>query len=156
MTEAEHDLRFRIRYAVRVLERQTRFWSRLDAIVRMFSLLSGTAAVAGIVAQSLWLAWLWGGTLALMQAVAYVVRPGDSAATSRAQAALYRRLYARLPRLGTDASAEEFAGIKADDPVVPFESLRVMAYNDVIAEFGSGDAFRRPVPFPGPLVRMLQ
>lgn len=155
MTLDRHELEFSIRYASRVMERHARLYGRMDALVKLVSFLSGTAAVAGIVAQSTALAWAWGGALAVAQALAFVLRPAERAAAGRQQGQGYRQLAAQAAGLDDETLQRRYRERCAEDQVSALESLRVLAYNDVVREEGNRAEYLRPVPLTGRLLGLL-
>lgn len=136
-----HDTLFSLRYAVRVLERYSRFWARIDGATKLASLLAGSAAIAALGAQSRPLAIFFGVIFALLQALTFGIRPADKSA----QGLLARRPYADLlaGEGGYDDAALEAAYqrlVAADELIVP-DALRPLAYNDVVIERGCDPAF---------------
>ncbi|MBV5337867.1 MAG: hypothetical protein J0653_08095, partial [Deltaproteobacteria bacterium] len=74
------DTLFSIRYAVRVLERTTRFWAKADAIVKICALLAGSGAIYALASESKSIALAFGIFFALTQALEFAVRPADRSA----------------------------------------------------------------------------
>lgn len=134
------ELLFVLRYSTRVLELQTRFWRRLDAITKIFSFLSVTAAFGAIVSSHPWLTLFFGFMLALLQAVEFVLTPSSRALEAKEAGKLYKAVQASNAR--TDRKLLEQALLDAgnQDDVTVFESLRYIAYNDVANEIGQPDA----------------
>jgi hypothetical protein len=127
---------FNIRYAVRVLERHCRLWRRIDGAVRLAALLAGSAAIGALGAQHAGLSMAFGLVFALFQAVEFALRPADVAARALAQRKQYAALFARARTLDDAALADAYDELVAADEVIVTESLRHLAYNDVVRERG--------------------
>lgn len=132
-----NDLFFELRYAVRVLELQARYWRRLDVTVRFISFLATTAAFAAIVNSSAKLAVGFGVVLAVFQGIEYVLNPPSRALEAAQSSRLYQDVLASNVHHNDAGSLERaIHAARAKDGVSPFETLRVNAYNDVAQEMG--------------------
>lgn len=131
------DTLFSLRYAVRVLERQSRFWRHLDGGLRMSAVLSGSASLASLLTHQPYavsVAVL--GVFAVLQAVEFAVQPGLKAAEAWVARAPYLALLAGQAGLNDARLEEEYQAALMGDGVQAFESLRRIAYNDVVEEKG--------------------
>jgi hypothetical protein len=142
MNRARFDTLFTLRYAERVLERYARMWHRLDATARVFAIFSGTAAFGALMAQSGSWALVFGGIFALLQALEYGLNPGRREQESRAARALYARVLARQHELTDEQLEIAYQEAQAGDSVIVPDTLRRLAYNDVVDERGCDPAAR--------------
>jgi hypothetical protein len=129
-------LQFQLRYATRVLELQARFWRKIDTTIRIFSFLSGTAAFAAIVSSHSWLTLFFGVIFALLQAVEFVVSPSSHALEAKESGKLYKAVQASNVRKDKDLLEQALLDARKQDEVTVFDSLRHIAYNDVVKEIG--------------------
>lgn len=131
------DTLFSLRYAVRVLDRQSRYWRRLDGALRFLTIVSGSASFAALLTQQTptinSLALILFATL---QALEFSLQPGQRSASTWVARALYLDVLAA--QAGIDDLALESAYQQAllRDDIQAFESLRRIAYNDVVEEMG--------------------
>lgn len=139
------DTLFSLRYAVRVLERHQRMWRRIDSMVRLMAILSGTSAFAALMSQHQGAALATGLLFALLQAVEFALRPAERAADSGAARRTYDSVLARQSEFSDAALADAYRRVVADDAVIVPESLRALAYNDVVNEQGSDPAHLFPL-----------
>ena len=136
MNDALFDLRFRLRYAVRVLERQARFWRHVEGISRFLAFLSGTAAFAAIISSNSGLTIAFGVLFAALQGVDFVFNPAAKAAEAREAGKVYAEVLAGPYRNEPEQLEQALLSAQARDDVVVFEALREPAYNDVAKEMG--------------------
>lgn len=139
------DTQFSLRYAVRVLERQSRFWRHIDGTLRALAILSGSGALAATLTQQP--ASVGMGALlafAVLQAVEFSAQPGLKSAEAWVARTPYLTLLARQAALADDALEAGYREACLRDTVQAFESLRRVAYNDVVEEKGcdAGAAYR--------------
>lgn len=137
---ARRDTLFSLRYAVRVLERHSRLWGRIDGLIRFAGLLSGMAAFTALVGQSQSASLGFGVLFALLQALEFTVRPAEVRARSLSARTGYARLLATEGTYDDGALQAAYQALVADDEVVVPESLRALAYNDVLLERGDDPA----------------
>lgn len=131
---------FNARYAARVLERQCRLWRRLDGVVRFAAILAGSGAIAALGAQNAVMVVVAGVVFAMFQALEYAVRPADIAARAMAQGKQYAALLARQRGLSDEALADELEALRVEDDIIVMDSLRRLAYNDVVRERGMDES----------------
>lgn len=140
MTDTRANTIFCIRYAVRVLERYAKYWSSIGTAFKFISLATGTGAVAAVIAANPGWSLALGVALAVLQALEHAVCPSDKHACALAS----RRDYARLlsnQAAHTDESLEAaYQAIVADDEVMVGQSLKELAYNDVVREKGLAES----------------
>lgn len=128
---------FSLRYAVRVLERYARLWHRADVLLRLATVASGMSAVV-----ALWSEWgsaaQWVTALfALLQAVEFVLGAPRREQEAQAARGAYARVLAREADMSDAELARAYAAVLADDTITVPESLRRLAYNDVVEEKGA-------------------
>lgn len=149
------DTLFELRYAIRVLERQARLWRRLDAMIRFFGLLSGTAAFAAITHASQNLTLSFGILFAVLQAVEYTLTPSVKAAAAQYHAKQYAVILAEQSRITPEELRQKLLDVRAQDEIVVFEALRKLAYNDVAQEYGCSSEHSFLLSFTNRLVGWL-
>lgn len=135
------DTLFSLRYAVRVLERQSRFWRHLDGGLRVFATLSGSAALASLLTHQPYavsVAVLV--VFAVLQALEFALQPGLKAAEAWVARTPYLALLAEQSGLDDARLEAEYQAALLGDGVQAFESLRRIAYNDVVEEKGCDPA----------------
>lgn len=133
-TRTRDDILFDLRYACRVLERYACMHAKLGMVLKFFSLLSGTAALAALVGDKSGIALGLGLFFALLQALEHAVGPGDKAANASAMRKEYARLYARAAGLADEVLDAGYHAIVADDDISVPQGLKELAFNDVICE----------------------
>jgi hypothetical protein len=131
---------FELRYAQRLLQRQARFWRRVDTLTRAFGLLSGTAAFAAITNSNQDFTMLFGVIFAVFQVIEFTVSPGAKSAEASQQAKLYAAAIAEQSKVSVDDLRQKLLDIRSKDTVTCFEYLRKLAYNDVSEETGRPEA----------------
>lgn len=134
--KTRHDVRFEIRYAIRLCQRTSRFYRRAQAVGIFISVIGGSAIFASA-AQRLPAAVAIAGSCMLVIAGAGLIamRPADKAAANEADIRRYQSLLTRLPSMPDDqleAALEE--AHQGDAPEI--EPLRNVAYNDMAVEIG--------------------
>lgn len=125
---------FAIRYAIRVLERTCRFWAKVDAALKICALLAGSSAIYAIATQDRAVSIAFGFFFALTQALEFALRPADKAAEARAGRAGYAQLLAAEAVHSDQALQAAYEQLCAQDDIACMESLRRIAYNDVVEE----------------------
>ena len=131
------DLLFSIRYAVRVLERHSRMWSKTSNIIRFTSLLSGSAAIASLSATNNTLVIVSGVIFACLQALEFALNPSNIATQSSVESQKYAMLMAYQKKYSKDDLEKEYGIISANDPIIISDLLKEIAYNDVVLEQGA-------------------
>jgi hypothetical protein len=131
---------FELRYAQRVLQRQAKFWRRVDTLTRALGLLSGTAAFGAITNNNQNLTMFFGVVFAIFQVIEFTASPGAKSAEASQQAKLYAAAIAEQSKVSADGLWQKLLDIRAKDTVTCFEYLRKLAYNDVAEEIGQTDA----------------
>jgi DNA-binding transcriptional regulator YdaS (Cro superfamily) len=139
MEDSLYETLFELRFAERVLERQARFWRRIDLIFRFFGLLSGTAAFAAITQSNQIFTLTFGILFAVLQTLEYTVTPSEKAAAAAQESKRYAAAIARQQQVTPEELRQDLLDIRVADTVTAFEPLRRLAYNDVATEQGSSD-----------------
>ncbi|WP_041645318.1 hypothetical protein [Aromatoleum aromaticum] len=140
MEPSRADTSFNVRYAARVLERHACLWRRLDASVRVMALLAGSGAIGAIGAEHAGWAVGLGVVFAVFQAVEFALHPAEVAAKSLAQRRQYAALQARARALDDAALDDAYQALCADDDIIVSDTLKRLAYNDVVRERGLDEA----------------
>ncbi len=133
---SRYETLFALRYAVRVLERHARMWRRIDGLIRFAGLLSGMSAFAALTAASQSATMLAGIVFAILQAIEFAIRPAEIAAQSMSAKKPYGDVLARQATLDDSSLEAAYQRCVADDDVIVPETLRFLAYNDVVSENG--------------------
>lgn len=136
MNTTRFETLFCLRYAERVLERYARVWRRADAALRVFALLSASAAIWALGAQDQRLAIILGLLFALVQALQHGVGPARIEQQALAAKFGYADLLARERVLSDEQLEDAYRQVAARDNVIVPEYLRRLAYNDVAEERG--------------------
>lgn len=139
MDQARFTALFNLRYAVRVLERNARFWGLMAAAAKAVSILSGTVALAALTAGSSRVSIALGVLFAAFQALEHAFDPSGKRAESLAQRREYARLLAAEAAHDTASLEQAYQRIVADDQIEVLSSLKQLAYNDVVREKGADD-----------------
>jgi len=127
---------FNLRYAERVLERQARFYARLEGLLSIGELVAGSAALAAFAGQHTPLTVMLGVFFAVMQAVKFVVAPARRQFEALASRNAYATIRAQQSRYDDAALEAAYLAASAADAVVVFETMRHLAYDDVVTEEG--------------------
>lgn len=137
------DTLFSLRYAVRVLERQSRFWRHMDGALRVLSILAGSSALAAMLTNTTRFLQVAALVLfAFLQALEFSLQPGLKAAEAWVARMPYLEIITRANDLDDAALASAYMCACQSDDISAFESLRHVAYNDVLAEKGCDPADR--------------
>jgi len=133
----KNDTLFSLRYAVRVLERHSRKWEKISNIIRFFSFISGSAAIASLSATNSELVIISGVLFASLQAVEFTLNPTKLAAKSLFESQKYAVILARKNHYSKSELEEQYSLISAQDSVIVGGILKELAYNDVALEQGA-------------------
>lgn len=128
-----------IRYAERLTARTARLYRHAATGMTFLTVLGGSGVLSSfssIVPN--WVSLVGASILALAGAAALAVRPVEKAVANEAEARKYAAL--RTAGVGMNAEQLETALQKARESDIPeVESLREVAYNDLLDEIGRGD-----------------
>lgn len=128
-----------IRYALRLTERTARFYRNIQTVGVFISIIGGSAAVASAVGGVPVVITVIGGILLATSGAALIaIRPADKAAKNEVDVARYRSLMARSVGMNDSALEKALEEAHADD-TQEIESLRDIAYNDMVREIGRED-----------------
>lgn len=128
------EILFTIRYAVRVLERSSRFWGKVDVAIKICALLAGSGAIFSIASQNQAISLVFGVVFAITQAIEFSIRPAEKSAKAMSARAPYANLLFFESACDEAALERAYAEIAAADDVLVMEGLRKIAYNDVLEE----------------------
>lgn len=128
-----------IRYAIRLTQRTARFYRRIQSVGTFLSIIGGSAAIASI-ADNLphWIPLFGGVLLAFAGAVLIAVRPADKAAQNEADQKRYQQLMTRAVSMESKELEQALEEAHVGD-APEIESLRDVAYNDVVLELNRED-----------------
>ena len=126
-----------IRYAERLCQRTARFYRRVQSLTTFFSILGGSAAFSNVFTTSAptWLPLVGAALLAIFGAIAIAVRAADKAAHNEQDVKRYAALRAKEQSLD-DAALRQAINEAHNGDAPEIESLRDVAYNDVVREAG--------------------
>lgn len=140
MNNSRSDTLFSLRYAVRVLERYARMWNLVGAGLKAISILSGTVALAALTGANSRVAVVMGVVFAALQALEYALGPAEKRAEALAERRNYARVLAAEASMNDAALDAAYQRVVADDEIVIIQSLRELAYNDVVREQGKDES----------------
>jgi len=112
-------------------------WHNFSNIIKVTSLLSGSAAIASLSAMNNTLTLLSGIIFATLQAVEFASNPANISAKSLAQKKQYATLHANKNNYNDEELEKEYDLLIADDSVTVCEALKEISYNDVAKEKGA-------------------
>ena len=145
MDKTLYELTFELRYASRVLERQARYWRKLDTGIRVLSLLSGSVAFVALTQGNQPLTLALGMVFAVAQALEFAIRPGDKAGEAASSMRLYGAVSADPEACATPASLHRaLEKARALDSVAVFDAINRLAYADVALEMGRPECVDTP------------
>lgn len=126
-----------IRYAERLCQRTARFYRRVQSVSTFFSILGGSAAISNVFTESApaWVPLVGGALLAIFGSIAISVRASDKAAQNEQDVKRYAALRAKEQSLD-DAALRQAINEAHGSDAPEIESLRDVAYNDVVREAG--------------------
>jgi hypothetical protein len=128
-----------IRYAERICQRTARLYRRVQALGTWLTVVAGSATLSALSVQvPSWVSATGAVVMALTGAALLAIRPADKAAANEADVRKYASL--RQESLGMSESQLLQALDKARLSDVPeIETLRDVAYNDTVTEYGRHD-----------------
>lgn len=139
--DPKYPLIWNVRYAMRFGRRQSRLLDRIAFLIRVLIFAAGTAAFASIFSEDKTLVGWIGLAVAVLAIIDTLWNPGGRASKSREMQTRYALLYRDVPRLTAEELQRELDGLY-DAEIPELESLRPIAYNDTVAEFGNSAADR--------------
>lgn len=140
-----------IRYAERLCQRTARLYRRIQTFGGFVAVVSGSAVLSALSAQfAPWVSLGGAVCLTVLGAILLTVRPGDKAAAAEADQKRYSALRAQAMDLDDEALQRALNKTREGDSA-EIESLRDVAYNDLVVEVGRPEHL---VPLT-PLQRLL-
>jgi len=136
-----------IRYAQRLAQRTARLYRRIQAFSTFVAIVGGAGVVSALADR--FPAWVPVGGAALMAvfgAMVIAIRPADKAVPNELDVRKYDELLARAQGLPVEQIFPLLAEARKTD-AAEIESLRVIAYNDVMSEINRDDQKIRPTPY---------
>jgi hypothetical protein len=143
MEKSKDQLMAEIRYAIRLTQRTARFYRHIQSLGTFLAILGGSATLATL-SNSLphWISLAGGALLAVAGAALIAIRPADKAAANESDYRRYQALMAKAPALDADALVTAIHEAQMGD-APEIESLRDIAYNDVMFEINRADCLIR-------------
>lgn len=127
------------RYAERLCQRTARLYRRLQAFGVFATVIGGSAVLTALSQQvPAWVSLVGVTVMTAFAAALLAIRPADKAATNEADAKRYARLRTEAHRMDTAALREALNRCRESD-TPEIESLRDVAFNDVVREVGRQD-----------------
>lgn len=128
-----------IRYAERLCQRTARLYRHINATTVFLSVLGGSGVMSSVAgAAPAWLAIAGGVGLAVFGAINLAIRPADKAAIAEADGKRYSQLRSQAHTMNDEALQTALNKLHEGD-TPELESLREVAYNDIVYELGRGD-----------------
>lgn len=125
-----------IRYAERLCQRTARLYRRIQSGGTFLAVLGGSGALSALSPMaSPWVAVVGAAALATAGAALVAIRPADKAAANEADAKRYAALRVKAATLD-DACLRTALDEARTSDTAEIESLRDVAYNDVVLEVG--------------------
>lgn len=129
-----------VRYAERLCQRTARIYRHLQAGTVFLTVLGGSGVMSALASSvPTWLPVVGAALLATFGALNLAIRPADKAAANEADC----KRYAQLRTAGLSMNETELAQALSkarESDTAEVESLRDVAYNDVVVEMGRADA----------------
>lgn len=128
-------IEFEIRYSIRLMTRQSRFYARIDALLVFLTLLGSSSAVGAFFTNMPSLAGFAGFVLIATTITQFVVKPAEKSIYSKEAKKRYANLLSQSQSLDDpklDSLLWQAHGKDIDD----IKSLNTIAYNDVLLELG--------------------
>lgn len=140
--ENHHDkeqLRGEIRYAIRLTQRTARLYRRIQSFGVFLSIIGGSAAIVTIADNApAWISVTGATLLTFAGAMLIAIRPADKAAQNEADARRYQILMTHAAEMRADQLQRALDEARTGD-TPEIESLRNVAYNDVVLELNRPD-----------------
>jgi len=141
MNNPRYETLFSIRYAIRVHERSLAFWGAMANLLKLMSILSGSAALMSVVGAESNTAVFLGLAFAFFQALEYSFHPTDKRYQALVQRKVFAQLYAKQAKFDDQALETTYRELVAEDETTPLNALKELAYNDVVKEQGSDESY---------------
>ena len=129
-----------IRYVIRLTQRTARLYRNFDTFGTILFIIGGSAALASLTDYlPIWITSIGFIFLTSAGAVLIAVRPADKAAQNEYDAKRYQALMSRAVGMNADELTQALEDARSSD-TPEIESLRDVAYNDVVLELDRHDA----------------
>lgn len=129
-----------IRYAIRLTQRTARLYRRVQTAGIFLSIVGGSATMASLAdGVPFWVTSTGGVLLTIAGAMLIAVRPADKAAQNEADSRRYQALMARAVNMNEEEIERALEDAHTGD-APEIESLRAVAYNDMVLELNRQDA----------------
>lgn len=127
-----------VRYAERLCQRTARLYRRVQSAGTFLTVLGGSATLSSLSSQvPPWVAIAGAAAFTVFGALLLTVRPADKAASNEADCRRYAKVRAEAASASTSTEQLRVALQKArESDTAEVESLRAVAFNDVMQEIG--------------------
>jgi hypothetical protein len=139
-----HNLQFGVRRSIRYHNRRRRFFDGFDRLVKVLSVIGGSAAVVAVTARYPQLGMVLAGVVAVLSAISLVVAPAQAARLYGELARRFANLEYKM-KCVRDPNADqlnEFEAerllIEADEPP-PMRVLDIICHNELCEAMGEDD-----------------
>lgn len=136
MSESRAILLNELRYSERLTQRTARYYRHLQAIGTFATVVGGSATLTALAASvPPWVSVAGACAFAICGGAMVAIRPADKAAANEADMKRYAKLRTEEQALGEDELRVALNRLRETD-IAEVESLRHVAYNDVMTEIG--------------------
>jgi cation transport regulator ChaB len=147
MSKSKDQMKCEIRYAIRLCQRQSRFYKRIQKLGLFLTLIGGSATFS-MLSASLphWLSFAGAALLLCSGTALIVIRPTEKAALNDADVKKYQALLSKANSFDETALESAIEEARQGD-TEEIESLRNVAFNDVMREINRDDQIIHLNPF---------
>ena len=139
MDKTKDQLKAEIRYAIRLCQRQSRFYRRIQSVGLFLSILGGSATFS-ILSTAIphWLSFAGAALLACSGAALLTIKPAEKALLNDADVKRYQAIMSKVSLLDAIALESAIEEARLGD-TFELEPLRNVAFNDVMIEINRED-----------------
>lgn len=139
MTDDRAILLNEVRYSERLCQRTARYYRRLQSMGTFATVVGGSATLSALTSSvPPWVSLAGAAAFAVFGAALVTIRPADKAAANEADMKRYTRLRAESTGMTVEALRAALDKAREGD-AIEVETLRAVAFNDVMHEIGRED-----------------
>ena len=154
MAKSIEQLRGEIRYAERLCERTARMYRHVQTLGTFLTIVGGSGVVSVLASQApAWMPIAGAVVLTMAAAALIAIRPADKAAQNEADTKRYAALLNRSNGLNEAQLSQALDEARQAD-TAEVESLRDVAWNDVVEEIGRSET-KVPLTLPQRLLAAI-
>lgn len=139
MTPDKEQLQVEIRYAQRFCQRSLRFYRRIQTFFTFVSMLAGSSAIAAVAAQMPVAATWMLAAFSVFGILSFATKPAEKIAAFQADLRKYATLLTKSDLLEAEEIRHLLYEARESD-TEEIETLRAVAFNDVMIEIDEPDA----------------